>query len=89
MAELRKLKNAVVLDKELISDVWYFLHRLSDPDLLNKELSDFESLQKKGQDICVALSHRMAQQECPLSDTTRAWQWVQKLETEGNNYVPE
>ena len=71
MGEVLKLGNSVVVDQDLISDTWCLLHELSDPEVLNRPLEQFEEVQASARDISRQLALKMAQQDCALSEAVK------------------
>lgn len=69
MGELVRLHNAVVIDQEFISQLWYYLNTLSDPEVINGNLSDFTLIQQGAAEHCCALAIKMAEQDCGLGDS--------------------
>ena len=67
MGIVQKLNNAIVVDEDTISEIWWCLNRLSDHEVLALPLEDFEEIQT----LCRALSRnvalKMRLQECQLS----------------------
>ena len=68
MGRVQKLKNAIVVDGDTISKVWWCLHQLAAPDLLANPLSEFEELQNLGRDLSRNVAIKMKLQECELSE---------------------
>tara|TARA_R110002020_G_scaffold94037_3_gene226676 strand:+ start:1691 stop:1960 length:270 start_codon:yes stop_codon:yes gene_type:complete len=67
MGEVVKLGNSVVVDQELISEVWCALHELSDKSFLDRALSEFQESQDHARSLSRVLAMKMLQQECDLS----------------------
>lgn len=87
MGQAHKLNNAIIVDQDTISGLWYLLHRLSDSSLLDEGLPVLEDLQSQGRHACVALSHKISQQGCCLSEEMEGWQTVLNQMIEENEYV--
>ena len=68
MGRVQKLKNAIVVDGDTISKVWWCLTQLADPDLLDNPLSEFEELQNFSRDLSRNVAIKMKLQECELSE---------------------
>tara|TARA_R100000655_G_scaffold45059_2_gene81902 strand:- start:3007 stop:3282 length:276 start_codon:yes stop_codon:yes gene_type:complete len=89
VAHVFKLGNAVVIDQVLISDTWCLLHELSDPEVLNRPLEQFEEVQASARDISRQLALKMAQQDCALSEAVKTHgylsEWTNSIEEGGNN----
>ncbi len=68
MGDVKKLYNAVVVDQELISQIWYTLDALGDPDVLSGSLDSFTELQENSKTLASVLAAKMAQQDCGLGD---------------------
>ncbi len=69
MGDVKKLYNAVVVDQEFISQVWYALDALGDPDVLSGSLDSFTELQENSKTLASILAAKMAQQDCGLGDS--------------------
>ena len=70
MGRVQKLKNAIVVDEDTISKVWWCLNQLADPDLLDNPLSELEELQNFSRDLSRNVAIKMKLQECELSEDT-------------------
>jgi hypothetical protein len=67
MGEVVKLNNAVVVDQETVSELWYALYTLADGEVLDRPLSEFHKLQEHARFVCLSLTQKMVQQDCALS----------------------
>ena len=68
MGRVQKLNNAIVVDEDTISSIWWCLNRLADPDLLDNPLSEFEELQAASRDLSRSVAIKMRLQKCELSE---------------------
>ena len=68
MGRVQKLKNAIVVDEDTISKVWWCLNQLADQDLLDNPLSEFEELQNFSRELSRNVAIKMKLQECELSE---------------------
>lgn len=68
MGRVQKLNNAIVVDEDTISKIWWCLNQLADPDLLENPLSEFEQLQEASRDLSRSIAIKMRLQECNLSE---------------------
>ena len=68
MGRVQKLKNAIVVDEDTISKVWWCLNQLAAPDLLDNPLSEFEELQNFSRELSRNVAIKMKLQECELSE---------------------
>lgn len=89
MGEVLKLGNSVVVDQDLISDTWCLLHELSDPEVLNRPLEQFEEVQGTARSVSRQLALKMAQQDCALSEAVKTFgylsEWTNSIEEGGSN----
>jgi hypothetical protein len=67
MGEVVKLNNAVVVDQETVSELWYALYTLGDGKVLDRPLSEFHELQEHARFVCLKLTEKMVEQDCALS----------------------
>ena len=90
MGEVLKLGNSVVIDQDLISETWCLLHELSNPEVLNRPLEQFEETQASARVISRQLALKMSQQDCALSEAVKTFgylsDWTNSIE-EGESNV--
>ena len=90
MGEVLKLGNSVVIDQDLISETWCLLHELSNPEVLNRPLEQFEEVQGTARSVSRQLALKMVQQDCPLSEAVKTFgylsDWTNSIE-EGESNV--
>ena len=67
MGKVVNLNNALVVDQDTASEVWYALYSLADAEVLDRPISEFQELQKHARFVCLSLTQKMAQQDCALS----------------------
>ena len=67
MGEVVNLNNALVVDQDTASEVWYALYSLADAEVLDRPISEFQELQKHARFVCLSLTQKMALQDCALS----------------------
>ena len=68
MGRVQKLNNAIVVDGDTISKIWWCLNQLADPDLLDNPLSEFEQLQEASRELSRNVAIKMKLQQCELSE---------------------
>ncbi len=69
MGKVVNLNNALVVDQDTASEVWYALYSLADAEVLDRPISEFQELQKHARFVCLSLTQKMAQQDCALSSS--------------------
>ena len=69
MGKVVNLNNALVVDQDTASEVWYALYSLADAEVLDRPISEFQELQKHARFVCMSLTQKMAQQDCALSSS--------------------
>jgi hypothetical protein len=91
VGEVLKLGNSVVIDQDLISETWCLLHELSDPEVLNRPLEQFEEVQGTARGVSRQLALKMAQQDCALSEAVKTFgylsEWTNSIEEGGGSNV--
>lgn len=90
MGEVLKLGNSVVIDKDLVSEIWCLLHELSDPEVLNRPLEHFTEVQGSARHVSRELALKMAQQGCALSEAVKTFGYLpdwSDITQEGENNV--
>ena len=69
MGKVVDLNNALIVDRDTASEVWYALYSLADAEVLDRPISEFQELQKHARFVCLSLTQKMAQQDCALSSS--------------------
>ncbi len=69
MGKVVNLNNALIVDQDTASEVWYALYSLADAEVLDRPISEFQELQKHARFVCLSLTQKMAQQDCALSSS--------------------
>ena len=69
MGKVVNLNNALIVDQDTASEVWYALYSLADAEVLDLPLSEFKELQKHARFVCLSITQKMAQQDCALSSS--------------------
>ena len=69
MGKVVNLNNALVVDQDTASEVWYALYSLADAEVLDRPISEFQELQKHARFVCLSITQKMAQQDCALSSS--------------------
>ena len=87
MGKVVNLNNALVVDQDTASEVWYALYSLADAEVLDRPISEFQELQKHARFVCLSITQKMAQQDCALSSSIASWGYLsdwQNLLQEGD-----
>ena len=66
MGKVVNLNNALIVDQDTASEVWY---SLADAEVLDRPISEFQELQKHARFVCLSITQKMAQQDCALSSS--------------------
>ena len=69
MGKVVNLNNALVVDQDTASEVWYALYSLADAEVLDRPISEFQELQKHARFVCLSITQKLAQQDCALSSS--------------------
>lgn len=69
MGKVVNLNNALIVDQDTASEVWYALYSLADAEVLDRPISEFQELQKHARFVCLSITQKMAQQDCALSSS--------------------
>ena len=87
MGKVVNLNNALIVDQDTASEVWYAFYSLADAEVLDRPISEFQELQKHARFVCLSLTQKMAQQDCALSSSIANSGYLsdwQKLVEEGD-----
>ena len=87
MGKVVNLNNALIVDQDTASEVWYALYSLADAEVLDRPISEFLELLMHARFVCLSLTQKMAQQDCALSSSIANSGYLsdwQKLVEEGD-----
>ena len=67
MGKLVNLNNALIVDQDTASEVWYALYSLADAEVLDRPISEFQELQEEAANASRCIAIKMLQQNCEPS----------------------